>query len=353
MPGIVKANAGKDVVMNVIVSQRSAETKHDPVDTARRWLEEHGEVALATVVSTWGSAPVPVGGQLVVAPDERFQGSVSGGCVEADVIAEATDVMRSGRPRLLEFGVTEETAWRSGLPCGGKIKVLLEPLANTQDAAYLERIQIARRNRTPIAVITDVVSGARRLYEPGPGLPPEAEAWLAGSDNGLRETAGGTVFVQVIQPTVRIVIAGGTNIGQVLADLAKQIGYDVIVVDPRQAFLNAGRFGTTQSVIEWPETALSAMELDPRTAVVALTHAAHIDDEALSAALRSSCLYVGALGSKRTHAKRLERLKAAGFTDADLVRIHAPVGLDIGAKGPAEIALSILAEIVKVARGAG
>lgn len=339
--------------MNVIAPQRAAETAHDPIDTARRWLEEHGEVALATVVSTWGSAPVPVGGQLVVAPDEQFQGSVSGGCVEADVIAEAVVVMQSGRPRLLDFGVPEETAWRAGLPCGGKIKVLLEPLAHSQDTAYLDRLQKARRIRKPIAVMVNIESGARHLYEPGPGLPPEAEACLTAGESRLEETPDGTVFVQVIHPTVRVVIAGATNIGQVLADLARQIGYDVVVVDPRQAFLSAERFGAVRSVTEWPEAALKDLDLDPRTAVVALTHAAHIDDEALSAALRSPCLYVGALGSKRTHAKRLERLKAAGFADADLARIHAPVGLDIGAKGPAEIAVSILAQIVQVARGGG
>jgi xanthine dehydrogenase accessory factor len=336
--------------MNVMIPDRAAALSYDPIDTGRRWLAEHGKIALATVVSTWGSAPVPVGGQLVVAPNEQFQGSVSGGCVEADVIAEATDTMEQGRPRLLEFGVAEETAWRAGLPCGGKIKVLLEPLAHSRDAAYLDRIQSARRARRCIAVMTNVETGSRRLYEPGPGLPPEAEACLAGGDSRLDETPEGATFVHVIQPAVRIVIAGATNIGQVLAELAGRVGYDVIVVDPREAFLNVDRFGATRSVNEWPAAALADIGLDSRTAVVALTHAAHIDDEALIAALRSPCLYIGALGSRRTHAKRVERLKDAGFGDDELQRIDAPVGLDIGAKGPAEIAVSILAQIVKTAR---
>jgi xanthine dehydrogenase accessory factor len=175
---------------------------------------------------------------------------------------------------------------------------------------------------------------------------------MASGESRLAETADGLVFVQALLPPVRVVIAGATNIGQVLASLAQQVGYDAIVVDPRAAFATEERFGGTQVLTEWPDVSLDALGLDSRTAVVALTHAAHIDDEALSIALRSPCLYVGALGSKRTHTKRLERLAAAGLSDTELSRIHAPVGLPIGAKGPAEIAVSILAQIIKVARGA-
>jgi xanthine dehydrogenase accessory factor len=338
--------------MTIIAPKQSARAARDPIAVARSWLDEHGKVALATVASTWGSAPVPVGGQLVIGPEERFQGSVSGGCVEGDVIAAAADVMAAGRPRLIAFGVAEETAWRAGLPCGGKIKVLLEPLARGRDQGYLDRVLAARRARTPLAVMTDVVTGTRRLYEPGSALPPEVAQSLASGESRLADTADGSVFVQVLLPPVRLIIAGATNIGQVLAGLARQVGYDVIVVDPRAAFLTEERFAGTSTLSDWPEASLSSLGLDQRTAVVALTHASHIDDEALSVALRSPCLYVGALGSKTTHAKRIERLKAAGFGDNELARIHAPIGLAIGAKGPAEIAVSILAEIIKVARGA-
>jgi xanthine dehydrogenase accessory factor len=143
-----------------------------------------------------------------------------------------------------------------------------------------------------------------------------------------------------------------THIGQKLATLARQTGYDVVVVDPRAAFASEDRFGATELVTGWPEAALPAVGLDGRTAVVAIAHASHIDDEALAAALRSPALYIGALGSKRTHANRIERLKSVGFEEAEIARIHAPIGLAIGAKGPAEIAVSILAEIIKVVRGA-
>jgi xanthine dehydrogenase accessory factor len=338
--------------MNVIAPLRPEAKQHDPIEAARRWIDAYGKVALATVASTWGSAPVPVGGQLVVGPDERFEGSVSGGCVEGDVIAEAAEVMASGRPRLLEFGVAEETAWRAGLPCGGKIKVLLEPLARARDGGYLDRLAAARRARKRLAVVTNVLTGSRRLFEPGPGLPPEVAQCLATGESRLIETdEGAEAFVQAFLPPVRVVIAGATNIGQVLAGLARQVGYDVVVVDPRAAFLTEERFAGTRNMTEWPEMSLRSLGLDARTAVVALTHAAHIDDEALVTALGGECLYIGALGSKRTHAKRIERLKAAGFGENELSRIHAPIGLAIGAKGPAEIAVSILAEIIKTARG--
>lgn len=324
----------------------------DPIAVARRWLEDNHRIALATVVSTWGSAPVPVGGQLVIAPRERFEGSVSGGCAEADVIAEAADVMAEGRPKLLEFGITDEVAWRAGLPCGGTIKILLEPLEHERDAALLDRILAARGSRRMLAVVTNVATGARRVLEGGTAMPPEIARCLAAGKSRLIETKAGDEFVQAIVPPVRLVVAGATHIGQVLAGLAQRIGYEVIVVDPRAAFATEERFGGTPTINAWPETSLSALALDGRTAVVALTHAAHIDDEALSAALRSPCLYIGALGSKRTQVNRVERLKKAGFSDADLARIHAPVGLAIGAQGPAEIAVAILAEIIKVARGA-
>ena len=336
--------------MNIVAPQRT--DARDPIVAARSWLDEYDRVALATVVSAWGSAPVPVGGQLAIAPDDRFEGSVSGGCVEIDVISEAADVMIDGLPKILIYGIAEETAWRAGLPCGGTIKVLLEPLGRA-DIDFLDRVREARRTRQPLAVVSNVTTGVREVFEEGASLPSEVAECIAKGMGQLIETPEGGRFVQPFLPPVRVVIAGATHTGQVLADLTRRIGYEVIVVDPRVAFTTEERFGVAQTVSAWPAISLPAVGLDVRTAVVALTHAAHIDDEALTTALRSPCVYIGALGSKRTHAKRLERLKEAGFSDADLARIHAPVGLDIGAQGPAEIAVSILAEIVQIARRRG
>jgi len=323
----------------------------DALTSARRWLEEFGQAALATVVSTWGSAPVPVGGQMAISPSGQFEGSVSGGCVEAEVITEATDVLARDMPKLLEFGVGEELAWSAGLPCGGAISIYVEPLRRERDSAFLERVFSARRARMSLDVLTTLATGERRLFDAREPMPAEiAQCLNNSSESRLLSLGDDPVFLHALTPPVRVVIVGATHVGQVLADLANRIGYDVVVVDPRAAFASADRLGDFKSLTDWPEISLKSLGLDPRTAVVTLTHAAAIDDEALTEALRSHCLYIGALGSTRTHAKRLQRLAAAGFNDTELARISAPVGLPIGAKGPAEIAVSILAEIVKVAR---
>ncbi len=336
--------------MNIIVPNR--ESPKVTLAIARRWLNEFEHVVLATVVSTWGSSPVPVGGQLVVGPNGQFEGSVSGGCVEAEVITEAADVLTRDRPKLVDFGVGEDVAWRAGLPCGGAIRIYLEPLQRERDASYLDKILAARGARASLAVLTVLASGERRLFEaPGP-MPAEIASCLHLGECRLFDLGDGQAFLHVLIRPIRLVIVGATHIGQILADLATRIGYDVVIVDPRTAFASQERIGEIIAFTDWPEISLRALGLDARTAVVALTHAAALDDEALSAALRSDCLYIGALGSKKTHAKRLERLCTAGFGESELARIHAPVGLAIGAKGPAEIAVSILAVIGKVARGA-
>ncbi len=321
----------------------------DPLETADAWLATCDTVALATVVSAWGSAPVPVGGQLVVAPDRRFEGSVSGGCVEVDVVTAAVDIIADGRPQLLAFGISNERAWQSGLPCGGTIKVFVQAL-HAADRGTLRAVLAARAERRAIAVLTKLETGYRAVIDPASANGELGERIAAGESTCVTDN-GSESFLHVVLPTVRVAIFGATHITQILAGLATRVGYDVVIADPRPAFASAARFGATPVMEEWPETAFTTLGLDPRTAVVALTHAAHLDDEALKAALRTDCLYVGALGSKKNHAMRLERLRDAGVAEDALARIHAPVGLAIGAKGPAEIAVSILAEIISVARG--
>lgn len=336
--------------MNLVGRRFTHSDTRDPLETAHEWLYEFDSIALATVVSAWGSAPVPVGGQLIVAPDGRFEGSVSGGCVEIDVITEAQGVVASAKPKLLEYGIANETAWRAGLPCGGTIKVFVEPLL-ASDRDFVDQILAARRSRRLLAVATNLKTGDRRLIDPALAKDPELAAQISAGESGIVALADGETFVHILMPPVRLVLAGATHISQVLADLASRVGYDVVIVDPRPAFGSAERFGGRTVVEEWPEASFAASAFDRRTAVVALTHAAHLDDAALTAALHSDCFYVGALGSTKNHGKRVERLRTAGIAEDHLARIHAPVGLAIGAKGPAEIAVSILAEIVKVARG--
>lgn len=336
--------------MNVAGLRLEGSNMNDPVETAGKWLETFETIALATVVSTWGSSPVPVGGQLVVAPDGRFEGSVSGGCVDVEIIAEAGDVIANKVPKILEFGVADERVWQAGLPCGGTVKIYLHAL-HRSDRRFIERVLHARTSRQPLAVLTDLRTGACTVIDPASPKEEALGALMDAGESRLITTAEGEAFLHCRTPAVRVVMAGATHIAQVLASLAGRIGYDVVIVDPRTGFANSERFGNTPVLEEWPKTACATFGLDRRTAVVALTHAAHLDDEALIAALSADCFYVGALGSKKTHAKRLERLRDAGLEEADLKRIHAPVGLDLGAKGPAEIAVAILAEIVQISHG--
>lgn len=341
--------------MDAIASslEREAASPTDPVEAARAWLGSFERVALATVIATWGSSPVPVGGQLAVAPDGRFQGSVSGGCVEAEVIFAAEEAIKSGTPRVLEFGVSNETAWRSGLPCGGRIEILVEAIDAAGGLGYLDALLDARPKRKALLVRTALSDGARTLYDETSELPADIAAVLKSGQSQVVDGPEGRAFLHVRAPAVQLIIIGATHIAQILTDLARRVGWSVAIADPRSAFATEDRFACEiPRSTEWPEASLAAMTLDSRTAVITLTHVGHIDDEALISAIRSSCFYVGALGSRRTHAARVARLQAAGLSEAEIGRIHAPIGLNIGAVGPAEIAVSILSEIVKELRGA-
>lgn len=341
--------------MDAIISDvgRAAFSPTDPLEAARAWLGSFERVALATVIATWGSSPVPIGGQLVVAPDGRFQGSVSGGCIEAEVIYAAGEVIGSGMPRVLEFGVSNETAWRSGLPCGGRIEILVEAIDRAAGLTYLDALLDARPKRKALVVRTALSGGARTLYDETSELPSDIAAVLKSGQSQVIDGPEGRAFLHVRAPAVHLIIIGATHIAQILTDLARRIGWSVTIADPRSAFATEDRFACDiPRSTDWPEASLAAMSLDSRTAVITLTHVGHIDDEALISAIRSPCFYVGALGSRRTHAARVARLQAAGASEAEIGRIHAPIGLKIGAAGPAEIAVSILSEIVKELRGA-
>jgi xanthine dehydrogenase accessory factor len=325
---------------------------HDVLEAARTWIGKDGRVALATVVGTWGSAPVPVGGQMVMAPDGRFEGSVSGGCVEGEIIAEAESILADGKPKTLKFGVADDTAWKVGLPCGGEIKVYVERLEGGEGARLIARALDARTNRRGILVKTRLDNGGREYFERGDDRADAlVRQHLEAGESELIETPEGDVFLHALVPPARALIIGATHIGQILAQLVKLTGHEVIVIDPRTAFAAEARFPDIRLDTEWPQDTIPNIGLDGYTAVVALAHVGHIDDEALKLALRSDCFYIGALGSKRTHAKRLQRLKEAGFAAAELERIHCPVGINIGAQSPPEIAVSIMAEVVLALRG--
>ncbi len=298
--------------------------ENDSVLTAaRNWRNE--PLALATVVSTWGSAPRPRGSHMLVHADGRFEGSVSGGCVESDILQTAADVIAGAPFQLRHYGVADAAAWEVGLPCGGEIAVMVQPVSAAGfDPELFDRIAEARDHGQALTVTTDLATG----------------------HSDLRPVETGEVFVNRYDPPRRLLIVGAVQIAQALAALATTLGIDTTVIDPRARFLTEERFPGVTLDDRWPDEAIEALKPGPSTAVVTLSHDIKIDDPALIAALASNAPYVGALGSRRSHAARRERLAAAGLSADQIDRIDAPVGIDIGAIGPSEIALSIAAAMV-------
>ena len=307
------------------------------------WHRAGRGAVLASVVETWGSAPRPVGSQLVIDREGAMQGSVSGGCVEGAVITEALDALEDGNARLLDFGVSDDDAFAVGLACGGRIRVLVEPVGAALSEALLAELVAARTARRPVAVVTDLDGPARRLAG-----PQDFPARFRGDQSGIEPD--GRTFIAIHNPPLRMIIVGAVHIAQPLIAMARLAGYDPVIVDPRPAFGAAARFPGEVILEDWPDEALAAHGLDPRTAVVTLTHDPKLDDPAITAALRSDVFYLGCLGSTRTHAKRVERLTGAGFSPDAIARVHAPVGLHLGARSPAEIAVSIMAQVSQVLR---
>ncbi|PJI91500.1 xanthine dehydrogenase accessory factor [Yoonia maricola] len=307
------------------------------------WHRAGRGVAIATVVATWGSAPRPVGSQLVIDADGAMEGSVSGGCVEGAVVTDAIDAITAGEQRLLSFGVSDDEAFAVGLACGGEIKVLIEPVGSVMPVEILERLTDARSQSEPVVYVTDIEKSQPRLH-PAAAYPDRQRSDTSGIE------ADGRTFVAVHNPPLRMIIVGAVHIAQHLVGMARACGYKPILVDPRPAFGSQARFPGEAIQDDWPDAALRALKIDARTAVVTLTHDPKLDDPAIVTALESEAFYLGCLGSTRTHAKRVIRLKEVGFTDDEIGRIHAPVGLDIGGRQPAEIAVSIMAEVTQTLR---
>ena len=298
------------------------------VAAARVWAGER--LALATVVSTWGSAPRPKGSHMLVHADGRFEGSVSGGCVEGDIMETAAQLIAGAPFQVKRYGVADDAAWEVGLPCGGEIAVMVQPVsAEGFDPELFDRIAEARAQGETLSVHTDLTTG----------------------HSDLRPIETGEMFVNRYDPPRRLLIVGAVQIAQSLAALARTLGVEVVVIDPRARFLTEERFPGVTLDDRWPDEAVAAYRPGPATAVVTLSHDIKIDDPALLAALASEAGYVGALGSKRSHAARRERLAVAGVNPDQIDRVDGPVGIDIGAIGPSEIALSIAAAMVRAFHG--
>ena len=304
------------------------------------WHRSGKGAAMATVVETWGSAPRPVGSQLAISGEGEIQGSVSGGCVEGAVVVEALEALEEGGSRVLTYGVSDDEAFAVGLACGGTIRVMVEPVAEIGEDLLADLVA-ARQARLPVAYVVDTETWSRRLAGP--------DAW---AERFRMDRSGfeAETFVAIHNPPLRMVIVGAVHIAQALTGMARLAGWDVTLIDPREAFGSEARFPGETISHDWPDAALEAHGLDTRTAVVTLTHDPKIDDPAIERTLRSDAVYLGCLGSTRTHAKRVARLEAAGFGESDIARIHAPIGLPIGARSPGEIAVAILAQITEVLR---
>ncbi|HUG55665.1 MAG TPA: XdhC/CoxI family protein [Candidatus Limnocylindrales bacterium] len=328
------------------------------------WLASGDRVAIATVVGIRGSAPRPLGATLIVTEAGRIAGSVSNGCVEAAVYEEGAAALREGRARLVRYGISDELAFTVGLSCGGEIDVLVEPVGALHARALasvvvdrgvaLARVTAPAERAGTVGLLDE--TGAREGFA-GDFLPLAVEAWAALraglpriADVRLGE-AGGTVFFEVLPRSPSILLLGATHVAVALARLATDLGFRVTVADPRASLATPERFPSASIEHAWPDEAIAHARLGPESAVVLLSHDAKFDRPGLVAALRSDAPYVGAIGSHRTNEDRLAWLRAEGFSDDELGRLRAPIGLDIGARTAEETALAILAEIVASRRG--
>ena len=331
------------------------------------WLSENAPVALATVIETWGSAPRRVGAKMAMTADGKIAGSVSGGCVEGAVFDAGVEVLLARRSKLLHFGVADETAWDVGLACGGTIDVLVEALDPTIHSFVSELMN----EDEPFAIVTIIqgnenLFGKKLIVQRGGrlfgGIDPDLDGIVAASartalsqGNSQRQMlelpdSGKSpfeIFIEIVKPPATLVMIGGVHIAIALNTIAKALGYRTIVIDPRRAFGSKERFPNVDQLIQaWPDSAFEQVPLTSTTAVASLTHDPKIDDPALMLALASPAFYVGALGSRKTHNERCGRLRKAGFSEERISKIHGPIGLEIGAQTPDEIAVSIMAEII-------
>ncbi len=339
----------------------------DVAESISAWTGRGERVAMATVVETKKSAPTPNGTKMLLGENGEVVGAVSGGCVEGAVVEVAESILAGDEPRLLHYGIADEEAWEVGLPCGGEISVWVEAFSSDSlQSRFNERLRDGRR-----AVIVTALEGVPRpgakLFlgvdqEPagtlGDAVLDAAAIALArealwSEHSALREHDAALLFVDVAAPPPRLIIVGAVDFAAQLSALAALAGWRTFVVDPRSRFATRERFPAAERVIAaWPQEAFDQLEpIDRATAIAVLTHDPKLDDAALLTALASDAGYIGAMGSRRTQAKRRERLLAAGLDASVLDRVAAPIGLDLGGQTAAETALSIMGEIVAVRHG--
>lgn len=317
-----------------------------------KWQNANQKIAIARVVRTWRSSPRPAGSALLVNEAGEMMGSVSGGCVEKAVVAKALKVLDTGNPELVKYGVADEDAWEVGLSCGGALSVYISPFFEEQD---WDIIQTCEKKNKGLVILTNLDETGDNIF-----IDPEVENGHSSSlnaqmkdlylknENAIIEDDGISYFCHVFPPLNQMVLIGSAHITVEMIELAKKFGFETIVIDPRDTFAKKTSYQVApdQLLVNWPQEVLNDFNLDQRTYAVILSHDPKIDDEALKILLNSNVRYIGALGSKRTHAKRVERLKGYGFSEELIAKIHAPIGVPIQALLPKEIALSVMAEVI-------
>lgn len=340
------------------------------LDAVEAWHAEGDRFALATVVATRRSAPRPTGAKMLINEHGQIAGAVSGGCVEGAVVTAAYRVFDTGIPRLLHFGIADEAAFEVGLPCGGEIDVFIEEhlaTATSPQVEFLRRARSGRRAALATVIGPETATGlARKMLvttdRPAAGGLGEQDVdvearevaaellWTERSET--REFGGLQVFIDVVAPAPRLLILGAVDYAAALCRFARVAGWRPFVCDPRSAFATEPRFSEAERVVAaWPDEAFARLGIDRATYIAVLTHDPKLDDAALRIALRSEAAYVGAMGSRPAQKKRRERLLEQGLTESELARMSAPIGLDLGASGPEETALSIMAEVAAVRNG--
>ena len=316
--------------------------KSDDIEVLSRalaWLQSGQRVALATVIRTWGSSPRPPGSLLAMNETGQFVGSVSGGCVEESLVARYRDGELAGSessvsgPTMVDFGVDRQEAMRMGLPCGGRLELLVEELTGSDS---IEQLLVSLRNGELVARRVDLTSGEVSL-QPG--------------DAGTEFQVSETEVVKAFGPAWQLLLIGDGQLARHLASMARHLDYRVIICDPREAFASFAPLADVHYSREMPDEAVLGLSDQARTAIVTLAHDPRQDDLGLSAALESRAFYIGALGSSRSAQARHKRLASLGYSPEQIERIHGPAGLHIGSKRPAEIAVSILAEITAIRNG--
>ena len=315
-------------------------------DDLDRWRARGERVALARVVATRRSAPRPVGAKLAISESGELAGSVSGGCVESEVVDAAREILRGEPPRLLTFGISDDLALSVGLPCGGEIDVWID----LPDPQLLEELQRIANDDAHAVVLTDLENGSTRVLREGDD--EQADRLIRGGYSRVAEIESRRVFADVFGPPPRLFVYGAVDTAEALAAAARSIGWRTIVADARARFATRDRVPSADELlVAWPEEALAHVRPDHATAIVVLTHDDKFDLPLLVGALAGDAFYIGALGSRRNQERRRERLLDAGVDESAFERLSGPAGLDIGAHSPSETAVSILAEIMAVRAG--